>query len=56
MTRTAKRAPMPAQVRSTASAGPRDSLAAQIDAWWDAVITGRLEMPHPTHGYAVRVH
>src|SRR5229473_3053927 len=40
MTRTTKRAPMPAQV----------------DALWDAVLTGRLEMPHPKHGSGVRVH
>jgi hypothetical protein len=37
-------------------AGPRDSFAGQVDAWWYAVPTGRLEQPHPEHGCAVRVH
>jgi hypothetical protein len=47
---------MPERVRSTTSAGPREALAAQVDAWWDAILTGRLEMPHPMYGSAVRVH
>lgn len=54
MTRTTKRALMPARVRWTASAGPRDSLSTQLNAWWDAVLTGRLEMPHPRRGLGRR--
>jgi hypothetical protein len=56
MRRTIKRAQKPERVRSTTSAGPPDSVAAQVGAWWDAVLTGRLELPHPMHGSGVRVH
>jgi hypothetical protein len=34
----------------------RDSLAARINSWWDAVLAGRKDVPHPVYGTAVSVH
>ena len=31
----------------------KGELAARIGAWWDAVVAGDTDEPHPVHGYGV---
>jgi hypothetical protein len=37
------------------SVGPAPAPAV-IDAWWDAVLAGEKDEPHPIHGERLRVH